>query len=547
MLDLGRTFLQSVERSPDAPAIADGARQLSYGQWHADIAALGAALDALGLRRGDRLLAVLQNRFEMATLHWACQFKGIVITPLNWRAKPDEVEYCARDAQARAVFYEPVSADAVLGSAAAAGLPKIAAGGAAGGLATFDALLDAHAGAALAPLAQADDFSLMLYTSGTTGKPKGVPRRHRHERAAALAHVAQNLYRRGERTLGVMPLYHTMGVRSLLSMALVDGLFACLPKFDPAVALAAIAEHRLTCLYLVPTLYHDMLAHRERHGGDLSSVTKLGFAGAPMHDALLQRLTAAFQPELFVNHYGSSEVYTCATEPDAARKPGSAGRAGINTRIRVVRLGATSPDAIAPPGEEGEIIADLAGDEAFEGYWNRPDADAKSMLAGWYRTGDTGYIDPDGDLFVTGRVDDMIISGGENISPVDIESVLSLHPAVDEVAVAGLPDERWGQRVVAFVKRQAPVDGEALDAHCRQSDLLNFKRPREYVFVRAIPKSPVGKVLRRKLVAGEYDAEFAAAVAPAGTSGPSGPAGASASSGASEATRAPAGSGAKPV
>jgi 2-furoate---CoA ligase len=511
MLDLGKTFLQSVERSPDAPAIVDGARTRTYGQWHADIAAVAAGLAAMGLRRGDHVLAVLQNRFEMATLHWACQFMGLVMTPLNWRAKPDEVDYCVRDAEVRAVFFEPVSADAVLGSTAAAALPKVAVNGASGGDAGFEALLDGYRDAPSAPSAGADDISLMLYTSGTTGKPKGVPRRHRHERAAALAHVAQNLYGRGERTLGVMPLYHTMGVRSLLAMALVDGLFVCMPKFDAGQALRAIAQHKLTCLYLVPTLYHDMLAYRAQHGGDVSSVTKLGFAGAPMHDALLRRLKDVFQPRLFVNHYGSSEVYTCAVEPDATRKAGSAGKAGINTRIRVVALGAAAPDERLPPGQEGEIIADLAGDEAFEGYWKRPDADAKSIRAGWYRTGDTGYVDADGDLFVTGRMDDMIISGGENISPVDIESVLSLHPAVDEVAVAGLPDERWGQRVVAFVKRQADVDAAALDSHCRNSDLLNFKRPREYVFVRAIPKSPVGKVLRRKLVAGEYEPDPAAA------------------------------------
>ena len=155
--------------------------------------------------------------------------------------------------------------------------------------------------------------------------------------------------------------------------------------------------------------------------------------------------------------------------------------------------------------EEGQIIAELRSDEAFEGYHKRPDADAKSLHRGWYFTGDTGYVDPEGDLFVTGRVDDMIISGGENISPVDIESVLSLHPAVDEVAVAGVQDERWGQKVVAFVKVSRPVDAQALDAHCRDSDLVNFKRPRDYVFVREIPKSPVGKVLRRKLQSGEYE------------------------------------------
>jgi 2-furoate---CoA ligase len=351
----------------------------------------------------------------------------------------------------------------------------------------------------------------MLYTSGTTGKPKGVPRRHRAERAAALGHVAQNLYRRGERTLGVMPLYHTMGVRSLLAMALVDGEFVCVPKFDCDAAFRYIEQERITCLYLVPTLYHDMLAWREKNTEngnviDISSVTKLGFAGAPMQDGLLTRLDQAFKPELFVNHYGSSEVYTFAIDQDATRKAGSAGRAGINTRIRVVALDAQTPDAQAAPGEEGQIICELKGDEAFEAYWKRPDADAKSIRAGWYFTGDTGYIDADGDLFVTGRVDDMIISGGENISPVDIESVLSLHPAVDEVAVAGLKDERWGQRVVAFVKTRGDTSPEALNEYCQHSDLLNFKRPREYVFVREIPKSPVGKILRRKLVAGEYEA-----------------------------------------
>jgi 2-furoate---CoA ligase len=149
----------------------------------------------------------------------------------------------------------------------------------------------------------------------------------------------------------------------------------------------------------------------------------------------------------------------------------------------------------------------LAGDESFEGYWQRPDADAKALREGWYFTGDTGFLDADGDLFVTGRVDDMIISGGENVSPVEIESCLSLHPAVSEVAVVGLADERWGRVVSAFIKRRGQVAPEDLDQFCRTSGLASFKRPRRYVFVEAIPKSPVGKLLRRKLVAGEYEPE----------------------------------------
>jgi 2-furoate---CoA ligase len=508
MLDLGRTFLASVERSPDQLALVDGELRLTYGQWFERVRAVAGGLEALGVGHGDHLVALLQNRWEMATLHWACQFLGAIVTPLNWRAKPDEIDYCAVDARARAIVFEDVSAAAVADSVAAQRLPRIGVGAAAGATMSFDQLLAGTPGAQLLQ-AGADDWSLMLYTSGTTGKPKGVPRRHRHERAAALAHVAQNQYLRNERTLGVMPLYHTMGVRSLLAMALIDGCFVCVPKFDPAAVLAAIQAERITNLYLVPTLYHDVIAHPDCARTDLSSVRKLGFAGASMNESLLKKLDALFKPELFVNHYGSSEVYTFSIDQAAVNKPGSAGRAGINQRLRVVRLDRGNPDELAERYEEGEIIVDLAGDESFEGYWNRPDADAKSLRGGWYFTGDTGYLDRDGDLFVSGRTDDMIISGGENISPVEIESLLSLHPAVDEVAVVGLPDARWGQCVTAFVKRSAPVTETELDAHCRTSGLANFKRPRAYVFVVAVPRSPVGKLLRRKLTANEYEPEAA--------------------------------------
>ena len=509
MFDLGRTLLAVVERSPDALAIVDGERRLSYAAWYREIGRVGGGLAALGLSRRDRLAVILQNRLEMATLHWACQFVGIVVTPLNWRIKAEELDYCLGDADAGAIVFDEVAAAAVGGAAAARRLPRIAIGGAEGGTCRFEELAGAASG--LAPQAGPEDLSLLLYTSGTTGRPKGVPRRQRAERAAALAHVAQNLYCRGERTLGVMPLYHTMGVRSLLAMALIDGAFICQHHFGAAAALRHIARERITSLYLVPTLYHDLVGHPDFAACDTSSVTKLGFAGAAMPDGLLKRVDAAFRPALFVNHYGSSEIYTFTTEPRAAAKPGSAGKAGLNQRIRIIKFGTDSPVARAATGEEGQIIADGASDEAFESYWRRPDADARALHDGWYFTGDTGYFDAEGDLFVTGRVDDMIISGGENVSPADIESVLSLHPAVAEVAVVGMPDERWGQRVTAFVKRapnaDVAVEPAALDAWCRASSLADYKRPRDYVFVAEIPKSPVGKILRRLLVAGEYRRE----------------------------------------
>jgi 2-furoate---CoA ligase len=226
-----------------------------------------------------------------------------------------------------------------------------------------------------------------------------------------------------------------------------------------------------------------------------------------MTDGLLKKLKATFKPELFVNHYGSSEIYTFTVDQNAVVKPGSAGKAGINQHVKVVKLNAQSVNELAATDEEGEIIALLAGDESFEGYWRRPDADAKALRGGWYFTGDTGYVDKDGDLFVTGRVDDMIVTGGENVSPIEIESCLSLHPAVSEVAVVGLPDEKWGKIVAAFVKRNASVTEGELEQFCRISSLASFKRPRRFVFVEAIPKSPVGKLLRRLLVAGEYEPE----------------------------------------
>lgn len=498
MFELGTSFLASAERDSQSLAIVDGDVRLTYGEWYRSISAVAERLTDLGLKKGDRLITVLQNRWEAATIHWACQFLGVIITPVNWRAKAEELEFFLSDAEARVLISENASRDAAETAGRHAGVTVL----------NLDAETQFMAVSAntaeVQPLATAEDVSLMLYTSGTTGSPKGVPRRHRAERAAAIAHIAQNTYRTGERTLGIMPLYHTMGVRSLLSMSLVNGMFACLRRFDAGSALEIIEKERLTCLYLVPTLYHDILHHNQFGRTDLSSVEYLGFAGASMTDGLLKALAAAFKPRLFVNHYGSSEIYTFTIDQKAPLKPGSAGRAALNQRIRVVQLASDKPDALASPGEEGQIIANLAGDEAFEGYWKRKDADEKALHEGWYFTGDSGYFDADGDLFVTGRVDDMIITGGENVSPVEIESCLSLHPNVVDVAVAGLPDERWGQIATAFVVASGAVSGEDLDAHCKKSDLANFKRPRRYVFVSELPKSPVGKLLRRKLVSGDY-------------------------------------------
>jgi 2-furoate---CoA ligase len=270
VLDLGRTFLQSVDRAGGNTALVDGALRLTWSEWARVVGGVQRGLAALGLRPGDHVLAVLQNRHEAATLHWACQFAGLVMTPLNWRAKPEELDYALLDSGARLLVYEAVSQEPVAQSVLARTVMRVVVGDVGSDDPRFGQVFAEPADPT--PLARADDLSLMLYTSGTTGAPKGVPRRQHAERVAALAHVAQNRYGYGERTLGVMPLYHTMGVRSLLTMALVDGRFVCMPRFDAAAALRAIEAERVSHLYLVPTLYHDLLSHPEFKRTDTQSV-----------------------------------------------------------------------------------------------------------------------------------------------------------------------------------------------------------------------------------------------------------------------------------
>src|SRR3954454_10521367 len=238
MFDLGTSFLASVARDPHALAIVDGDVRLTYRVWYRRISSVIAGLDMLGLKPGDHIVTVLTNRWEAATLHWACQFAGIIVTPVNWRATAGELDFFCEDAGARALIYEDVSAEAA--RACQAGCPGMSVG-------DFGEWLKLKAPDA-APRVDAGGSSVMLYTSGTTARPKGVPRRQRAERAAALAHVAQNMYRSGEVTLGVMPLYHTMGVRSLLAMSLIGGAFICLPRFDAARALELIEAEKITNL-----------------------------------------------------------------------------------------------------------------------------------------------------------------------------------------------------------------------------------------------------------------------------------------------------------
>jgi 2-furoate---CoA ligase len=271
-----------------------------------------------------------------------------------------------------------------------------------------------------------------------------------------------------------------------------------------------MSDLRVSALYLVPTAYHVLLEQMRSRGSRLPACRKLGYAGAPMTASLVERCIEAFDPEVFVNHYGSTEVYTFTVSSQQREKPGCAGRAGFHSRIRLVEASRgrrVSPSEEVAPGASGEIIASVEGEESFQGYLNRPDATEAAIREGWYFTGDLGRLDGDGDLWVEGRVDDMIITGGENVYPLEVEDLLSRHPKIQEVVVCGMPDDRWGQLVTAFVVSRAGVEltPEEVVEFGRASTLAGYKRPRRAVLVREIPKSPVGKVLRRELLAGHYE------------------------------------------
>jgi 2-furoate---CoA ligase len=444
-VNLAQSLLAACERHPELEAFPG----VPYGKLLPRVARIAGGLP---VQPGDRVAIVRDNGLETALLLWACWWRGAVAVPLSWRLSQEEVDYCVDDAGAAAVYGA--------GDPLPSGPPHPG---------VFDR--------------DEREVGLMLYTSGTTGRPKGVPRSHSADRTGAWSQALQHGYRWRERTLGVMPLYHTMGIHSLLAMHLTGGCFVPQARWDASEALESIARERITSLYLAPTLFHDLVHTPALGEHDVSSVRALGYAGAAMTSTLVRLCEETFAPDVFVNHYGSTEIYTFSIGREQTRKPGCAGRSAVNTRLRLA--------------DTGEICVHLSSEEAFAGYWNRPDADAKAIRDGWYHTGDTGHLDDEGDLWVDGRLDDMIISGGENIHPLEVEDVLSAHPGVLEVAVVGAADERLGQRVVAVVVGAA-TEGE-LDAHCLASPLARFKRPREYRFVDALPKSTSGKILRRMI------------------------------------------------
>jgi len=505
-MDLATVLRWAADRYPHLRAVG-GARPMTYSHWDAHTNQLARALAGLGVRPGDHVVLSLNGGERHASLHLATQKLGAVSVPLSFRLSPAELAYCVADADATLVITDESTAETA--DRALAELPPVrrVMSGAAGD-ATIERMALDQSAAPPDVAVRDDEISVMLYTSGTTGKPKGVRRTHSAEHYASIAHLIQSGQSRFDVTLGVMPLFHTMGLRTLIATVIGGGTWVPQARFDAEEAIELIKSERISSLYLVPTMYWSLL--RTGRLGEANSVRKLAYAGAAMTPALAGELADVLRPECFVNHFGSTEIYTFTVFPDVVAKPGSAGRAGVFSRVRLVdRDPAAGPEDVVRPGELGQLAVCMRSPEAFAGYWRRPDADARSIRGGWYFPGDLAVADDDGDLRVEGRVDDMINSGGENIYPHDIEDALARCSAARQTVVVGLEDDRWGQAVTVFF---VPADGltprdavTALQAYARQhSGLPSLKRPKRFIAVDEIPKSAVGKLLRRELREGRY-------------------------------------------
>jgi acyl-CoA synthetase (AMP-forming)/AMP-acid ligase II len=455
------------------------------------------AFAARGVRPGDRVALLLMNGVEYLESFFGLAKLGAVVVPLNWRLVADELAFILKDSGSTALLHDSEFDGAV---AAIGGLDTRLreiwrVGGAAGGAASYEALRDAASDEAPPCPAGPEDLLFIMYTSGTTGLPKGVMHTHGTMAAASQTVNLSADMRYRDRYLQMLPLFHVGALTPAIASMHRGATLILLRAFDPARVFPLIAEERVTTGLAVPAMLNFMLAAGDPTKHDHSLLRWMMSGAAPVPPALIERY-AEFGIEIH-QVYGLTESGgpACIISPEEAlAKIGSTGPAFFHTDVRVV----DETGADVTPGQIGEVI--IRGAHVMKGYWNRPDATAETLRDGWLHSGDLATVDKEGFVFIQDRKKDMIITGGENVYPAEVEAVLARHPEVLEGAVIGQPSARWGESGAAVVVAKAGAHPSA-DEILRFFDgkLARYKIPKSVHFVDEIPRNPTGKVLKRVL------------------------------------------------
>ncbi len=488
--------------SPDKAAVIDGERVIGYRALRDRVAATSGGMQARGIRHGDRVAVLSINRAEYLEVLFAAARLGAIVVPLNWRLTPAELAFQVGDSTPKMLFVDPELqplAEGLRCEPEARTLETFVAFD--GDRATAPTIPWAHTYRQLAehaagpPAGQFEDPLIIMYTSGTTGRPKGAILTQGTQLwnsiniGTAVSLVAADV------TLNVLPMFHVGGIGLFTLPTLHVGATAVLQrKFDPEGAVRLIEAHGVTAMFGVPSIYLMLLQSDVFRRADLSRM-RFSCGGAPCPPPIIE----AFRDRglLFQQGYGLTETApTCLIIPaaDAFRKAGSAGKGAVHVEVRVV----DDAGHVVPPGAIGEVWT--RGPNLFSGYWRRPDATAEAFSDGWFKTGDLARVDDEGFVYIVDRKKDMIISGGENIYPAEVEDVLYQHPAVAEATVIGVPHERWGEVPMAIVVTRPGMTSSAQDliAFC-EDKLARYKIPKSVQFADTLPRNAAGKVLKRLL------------------------------------------------
>jgi acyl-CoA synthetase (AMP-forming)/AMP-acid ligase II len=498
---------------PDQEILVFGTERLTYAALNDLVARLATVFRTLGLQQRDVLAMLDTNSHIYVASYYAAAKAGLTFLPLNYRAKDAELEYMISTAKAKVLLVGDRYTELMTRIAPRLRATRMVAVGYGDGVMPqlADLLSNAEPDETEAEV-EDEDVSVLMYTSGTTSLPKGVMLSFRDFTAYVTANVEMADGSDRGAFLVCAPFYHIAGTTAMMTNLWTGRKMIVLPQFEARAWLDLVQKERVTHAFVVPTMMKQVLDDPGFAEADLSSLTNLAYGGAPMPIAVIRRAIEAFPPHVgFVNAYGQTETTSSLTVlgPDDHRIQGTPAEVELKLK-RLNSIGKPLPDVeirvrdennnFLAAGEVGEII--IRTPRIMKGYAGREDDAA--LADGWRATGDLGWIDHDGYVFFAGRKDDMIIRGGENIAPAEIETVLMSHPAVEEAAVIGVPSVEWGQTVKAFVVNRPGQNASVQDLQefCR-SRLDSFKRPEQIEFIDALPKNPLGKILRKELHARE--------------------------------------------